>query len=81
MRHGIRLMGRTMGSTGEMIGIPYPDLIATRSCKSTDFLRLHFFSRLVALRFIGFKYSFESYLARIMMGFTLLLILILRLQR
>lgn len=30
MRHGIRLMGQIMGSTGEMIGIPCPGLIATR---------------------------------------------------
>ena len=61
-------MGRIMDSTGEMIGTLCPGLTATRSCKSTDFPRHSFFSRLVALSSIDFRDCFESSSARMMMG-------------
>ena len=38
-RHGTRPMGQIMDSIEEMIGIPCHGLIATRLCKSIDFLR------------------------------------------
>ena len=74
-------MEQIMDSTGEMIGILCPGLTATRSCKLTDFLRLHFFSRLVALCLFGFKGCFESSFTRMKMGFVPLLPFMLGLKR